>query len=163
MGIIKKWMAILLVLLVSYPPILANKITADEMNKMTSDRWNIIDDTEEYIEVKAICTFYTSLESCNGSGNSGKNAVGGCLNKTSIAIPRNSMPYGTVIEIDKIGTKVADDCGNGKYIKINEDGSYRFDIYVPRLHGENDKEYKERVLMIGKLETMAKIYYTGND
>ena len=116
------------------------------------------EEKKEYIEVKAICTFYTSLASCNGD-NLGLTASGKYLSNTSIAIPRKSMPYGTKIEVEGIGTRYADDCGSTKHIRIMEDGTYRFDVYMPRIKGESDSQYKKRVVSYGKLETTAKIYY----
>ena len=136
------------------------KVTKEEEFISTIAEMMVMPEEEkkEYIEVKAICTFYTSLASCNGD-NAGRNAIGGYLSETSIAIPRKSMPYGTMIEVKGVGVRYADDCGSKKHIRIMEDGTYRFDVYVSRIKGESDSQYKKRVTNYGKFETTAKIYY----
>lgn len=111
----------------------------------------------EYRTVNCELTFYTDLAVCNGS-NAGKNAIGGYLSKTSIAIPRKSMPFGTKIDLGEYGIRYADDVGSPKYIKIKDDGTYIFDVFMPRIKGESDKQYKDRIMSYGRVKTTAKIY-----
>lgn len=136
------------------------------LDELKEDRWREVVESieyEEYVEVDCELTFYTSLAVCNSAENVGKNAIGGYLTETSIAIPRNSMPFGTKVEIDGYGVRYADDVGHKDYIKIKEDGTYRFDIFIPRLDGESDETYHKRIMNMGRVRTTAKIYLYGED
>lgn len=132
--------------------------TAEECNQAMMDRWNI-PEPEYYEEIDVVATFYTSLEECNGEGNAGKNAIGGELVATSLAVPRDSIPFGTKVYIEGIGLRIADDVGNPEYIKINPNGSYRLDVFMERIPGETDKQYKARIMRMGVVRTTAKVYY----
>ena len=130
------------------------------------------ENNEEYVEINVVVSYYTGVDDENG-GYEGMNALGGRLTETSIAIPRpreNSLvKYGTIIEFDDLGesymndyngkhlTRIADDCGNVKHIRIREDGVYRMDIYCPRFKNESISEYKKRVTSYGKYSTTAKV------
>lgn len=132
----------------------------------------VFEEQTTYESIKVVVSYYTSLAGENG-GYAGLNAIGGELSETSIAIPRpnsNSLiQYGTVIEFDDLGeaymedyngnhlTRVADDTGNPNHIYIKGDGTYRVDVFCPRLKGESDSEYKQRVLKYGKHRTTARV------
>lgn len=148
--------------------------SVEDANRAMIDRWSI----EENIgyEVDALLTFYTDLASCNSYENKGKNAIGGYLTKTSIAIPRKSMPFGSEITLSSLPNslvsdygdsvtykRIADDVGSTKYIKINSNGSYRLDVFCPRLYGETDREYKARINSYGVHSTTAIIYERDGD
>lgn len=133
-------------------------VTSDDMNTAMADRYSIY---AGHKTVSAELTFYTSLASCNGEANVGRNAIGGFLSSTSIAIPRGSMPFGTHIYIEGVGMRIADDVGHPNYIRIKDDGTYIFDIYCPRLNGENDDDYKSRIMSYGRVKTKARIYDFG--
>lgn len=127
---------------------------------------------KNYIDIDVEVTYYTGLASENGSKNAGKNAIGGYLSNTSIAIPRKDdlVKYGTKIEFSNLGKKymddyngkhlirIADDCGRPKHIRVREDGVYRMDVYCPRIGNETDDEYWSRVDSYGKYKTTAKVY-----
>lgn len=115
-----------------------------------------------YVEVPCELTFYTDMAICNGQ-NAGKNAIGGVLSQTSIAVPsidgKPIIPYGTRIDIgSQYGMRIADDTGNEKYIRVKKDGTIIFDVFIPRLKGENDRDYKARIMNMGRIKTTAKIY-----
>ena len=132
----------------------------------------VFEEQQNYESIEVVVSYYTSLAGENG-GYAGLNAIGGELSETSIAIPRpnsNSLiQYGTVIEFDDLGeaymedyngnhlTRVADDTGNPNHIYIKGDGTYRVDVFCPRLKGESDSEYKQRVLKYGKHRTTARV------
>ena len=40
---------------------------------------------------------------------------------------------------------VVEDRGSSKYIKVNNDGSIRLDVYLPRINGETDAQYNKRI------------------
>lgn len=127
-------------------------------------------DDSDYIDV--VVSYYTSLAGENG-GYAGLNAIGGELTGTSVAIPKpNSdslVQYGSVLEFNDLGdaymqdydgkylTRVADDTGNPNHIYIKHDGTYRLDVFCPRLEGETDYEYRKRVVNYGKHKTTARI------
>lgn len=116
-----------------------------------------------YKEISCELTFYTDLESCNGSNNK-LTASGVKLNPMTVAVPRKKdskqtvFPFGTKIYIDGIGDRIVEDTGNPKYLKIKSDGTYILDVYVPRNKGEDDNTYHRRVLNMGRVTTTAKVY-----
>lgn len=134
----------------------------------------IEDDTvkeEKYITLDVVVSYYTSLPEENGVNYGGRNAVGGYLSSTSIAIPRNGIiKYGMTVEFESLGetymkdyngqylTRIADDCGSPKHIRVREDGVYRMDIYCPKFSYESDEQYKARVNNYGKYRTTCKVY-----
>lgn len=109
-----------------------------------------------YKEVKAICTFYTSLASENG-GYAGRTANNGYLSSTSIAAPKD-IPFGTKIDLGQFGTKIVDDRGSSAHIRWIDSNTIRLDVYVPQNKGETAQAYYERVNELGKVEVSAKIY-----
>lgn len=127
---------------------------------------------KDYVEIRVVASFYTGLEEENGDGLGGKNAIGGYLSKTSVAIPRHDelVTYGMEIEFERFSdgymrdyngqylTRIADDTGNPKHIRVREDGVYRMDIYCPKLANEDKDQYWSRVNSYGKYETTAKVY-----
>lgn len=136
------------------------------------------EENKDYVTIDIIVSYYTSVEEENGNGLEGRNAIGGYLSNTSIAIPRvteNSIvKYGSVIEFEDLGEaymkdyngkylkRIADDCGSPKHIRIREDGVYRMDIYCQRLPNESRSQYIKRVNNYGKYKTTAKVYLKNN-
>lgn len=136
------------------------------------------EEKKDYVMIDVIVSYYTSVEEENGNGLEGRNAIGGYLSNTSIAIPRvteNSIvKYGSVIEFEDLGEaymkdyngkylkRIADDCGSPKHIRIREDGVYRMDIYCPKFPNESKSQYIKRVNNYGKYKTTAKVYLKNN-
>ena len=54
------------------------------------------------------------------------------------------LKFGTKIMIEG-NEYVVEDRGSSKYIKVNNDGSIRLDVYLPRLDGESDSAYYKRI------------------
>lgn len=130
-----------------------------------------LDEKQNYEEYNAIVSYYTYLPECTGSGL-GITASGKKVSETSVAIPRkdNVLKFGTKIEFKTLApqymkdynskylTRIADDTGNSNYIRKMEDGTYRLDVFCPKLPNETDKEYHKRVYSYGKTETKIKVY-----
>lgn len=118
---------------------------------------------KDYIEIRCELTFYTSLASCCGDSDC-LTASGVEVNPLTLAVPRKDnskkpvFPFGTKVVIDGYGEKIVQDTGNPKYLKIKEDGTYIFDVYVPREQSESDEQYRQRVLEMGRVESKAKVY-----
>lgn len=94
-------------------------------------------------------TFYTSLAEEN-SGYEGLNAYGGNLEYGQIA--SNVYPKGTQIRLEGMGMFEVYDVGGQDF-----DTGNRIDIFIPRLDGESDAAYKERVLSMGKVKVKGYI------
>lgn len=90
-----------------------------------------------------VLTFYTSLSEEN-SGYEGLNAYGDGLEYGQIA--SNYYPKGTLIRLEGIGMFEVTDTGGSDF-----DSKNRIDVFVPRISGENNSDYKDRVLALGKL------------
>lgn len=132
------------------------------------------DDKEEekdYVTLDVIVSYYTSLPEENGVNYGGRNAIGGYLTNTSVAIPRTGIiEYGMTLEFESMSeaymkdyngkylTRVADDCGSPSHIRVREDGVYRIDIYCPKFSYESDSQYYRRVNNYGKHQTTCKVY-----
>ena len=54
------------------------------------------------------------------------------------------LKFGTKIMIEG-NEYVVEDRGSSKYIKVNNDGSIRLDVYLPKIDGESDNEYYKRI------------------
>lgn len=119
----------------------------------------------------AIVSYYTYLPQSTVHGT-GITASGKKVSNTSLAIPRKDslLKFGTKVEFDELApkymedyqgqflTRIADDTGNPKNIRKMNDGTYRLDVFCPRLTNETDEEYHKRVYGYGKTETKIKIY-----
>lgn len=80
------------------------------------------------------------------------------------------MKFGTKIEFEQLApqymidydgeymVRIADDTGNPNHIRKMEDGTYRLDVFCPKLPNETDTEYYDRVVAYGKTETKIKVY-----
>lgn len=89
-----------------------------------------------------VLTYYGLLESECGKTD-GITASGRKISRGMIASPPQ-LKFGTKIIIEG-NEYVVEDRGSSKYIKVNNDGSIRLDVYLPRLDGESDKEYYNRI------------------
>ena len=103
------------------------------------------------VEKNAIITYYAELP--NELGNSSVTASGKQVQDGFIAAP-DEYEFGTEIIIDG-KTYVVED--RGGYINTLEDGTIRLNIFVPRLDGENDTDYNNRVLQMGVTEAVVEI------
>lgn len=103
------------------------------------------------VEKNAIITYYTELP--NELGNGSVTASGKQVQDGFIAAP-DEYEFGTEIIIDG-KTYVVED--RGGYINTLEDGTIRLNIFVPRLDGENDTDYNNRVLQMGVTEAVVEI------
>lgn len=126
---------------------------------------------QEYNEYDAIVSYYTYLPECTGNGL-GITASGVQVSETSVAIPRkdNILKFGTKIEFGTLApkymedydgkylTRIADDTGSPKHIRKMGNGTYRLDVFCPRLPNETDKEYHKRVNSYGKTQTKIKVF-----
>jgi 3D (Asp-Asp-Asp) domain-containing protein len=89
-----------------------------------------------------VLTYYGLLSSECGN-TKGITASGKKISRGMIASPPQ-LKFGTKIIIEG-NEYVVEDRGSSKYIKVNNDGSIRLDVYLERLDGESDKEYYNRI------------------
>ena len=137
---------------------LEDKLMLVENNSQDKENFVDNDDSEivssisrSQIEKNAIITYYAELPNEFGGGSvtaSGKQVQDGF-----IAAP-NEYEFGTEIVIDGKTYTVED---RGGYINTLEDGTLRLNIFVPRLDGESDIDYNNRVLQMGVVETIVYI------
>lgn len=93
-----------------------------------------------------VLTYYGSTD--NECGNSlGITASGKKVSRGMVASPP-SLKFGTKIQING-NVYTVEDRGASKYIRTNNDGSIRLDVYVPRESGESDYQYEKRVNKMG--------------
>lgn len=125
----------------------------------------------DYKTYNALVSYYTYLPQCTGNGL-GITASGKKISETSVAIPRKDdvLKFGTKIEFKNLAAKymedyegkylirIADDTGNPSHIRKMEDGTYRLDVFCPRLPNETDVDYHKRVNTYGKTKTTIKVY-----
>ena len=62
-------------------------------------------------------------------------------------VANNIFPFGTMIYMESYGLKVNKDRGSHKYFNSVE----QFDIFVPRIPGESDSQYSQRVHAMGRV------------
>lgn len=93
-------------------------------------------------------SFYTELECCNGVNYSGITASGDSLEYGIIA--SNVYPMGTKIYLEGYGEMIVKDRG-GKHFN----DPLRLDVYIPRNGNESDKEYKNRIMQLGRQEVIG--------
>ena len=137
---------------------LEDKLMLVENNSQDKENFVDNDDSEivssisrNQIEKNAIITYYAELPNEFGGGSvtaSGKQVQDGF-----IAAP-NEYEFGTEIVFDGKTYTVED---RGGYINTLEDGTLRLNIFVPRLDGESDIDYNNRVLQMGVVETIVYI------
>ena len=89
-----------------------------------------------------VLTYYGLLESECGN-TKGITASGKKISRGMIASPPQ-LKFGTRIMIED-NEYVVEDRGSSKYIKVNNDGSIRLDVYLPRINGETDAQYNKRI------------------
>lgn len=89
-----------------------------------------------------VLTYYGLLESECGKTD-GITASGKKISRGMIASP-SQLKFGTKIIIEG-NEYVVEDRGSSKYIKVNNDGSIRLDVYLERLANESDREYYNRI------------------
>lgn len=84
--------------------------------------------------INIVASHYSGREEENGRGNEMKNALGGELTSSTIAVPRN-IKLGSLIKLtDNDGNeyiKIALDYGHTKYIKWIDDNTMKIDICKP--------------------------------
>ena len=73
-----------------------------------------------------------------------------------IAVPK-SIPFGSKIIIEG-NEYIATDTGNPEYICELSDGTLRVDVFIERLHGENDYQYEKRINNMGVKKVVGKLY-----
>lgn len=119
----------------------------EERKRLEIERQKEIEKQKKAMNTKTfVLTYYGST--VNECGNSlGITASGKKVKSGMVASPP-SLKFGTQIEIN--GTiYTVEDRGHPKYIKENNDGSIRLDVFIPRLEGENDTQYEKRVNNMG--------------
>jgi 3D (Asp-Asp-Asp) domain-containing protein len=67
-------------------------------------------------------------------------------------VASNVIPYGTKIKLQGWGNVEVLDSGGSNF-----DAPHRLDVYVPRIDGENDREYYKRVQKMGRVKVQGKI------
>lgn len=140
-------------------PTLAEYRTAEDLNKIMAERYNIIEDTEEdeWISVNLHISYYTDLIYENSS-HGAVDAKGNKLKFGTIAIPRD-LPLGTEFKIEGYDNIFyGTDRGSKKYIKWldKEKTTMKIDMFIPRNKGESESAYFKRVNMKGITKTTGK-------
>ena len=137
---------------------LEDKLMLVENNSQDKENFVNNDDSEivssisrNQIKKNAIITYYAELP--NEFGDGSVTASGKQVQDGFIAAP-NEYEFGTEIVIDGKTYTVED---RGGYINTLEDGTLRLNIFVPRLDGESDIDYNNRVLQMGVVETIVYI------
>lgn len=93
-----------------------------------------------------VLTYYGST--VNECGNDlGITASGKKVQSGMVASPP-CLSFGTQIQIGD-NVYVVEDRGHPDFIKQNNDGSIRLDVYIPRLSGESTAQYEKRVNDMG--------------
>lgn len=93
-----------------------------------------------------VLTYYGST--VNECGNDlGITASGKKVQSGMVASPP-CLSFGTQIQIGD-NVYVVEDRGHPDFIKQNNDGSIRLDVYIPRLSGESTSQYEKRVNDMG--------------
>lgn len=96
-----------------------------------------------------ILTFYTSLDSENSSAGA-VTCTGSKLRAGMVA--NNVLKLNTKIYLEGYGNVVVADTGG-----VNFNTRNRLDVFIPRKNGENDYQYKKRVLSMGKIKVKGYI------
>lgn len=94
-------------------------------------------------------TFYSGL-ACENSKYGAVNCKGVKLFDGIVA--NNVLPYGTKIKLEGWGNVEVLDVGGSNF-----DTPHRLDVYVPRIEGESDNEYYNRVQRMGRVKVQGKI------
>jgi len=126
-----------------------------EKDKLESDKIKTEKLKQEQLEKEKInelqwqefvLTYYGVLESECGKTD-GITASNKRISRGMVASPPH-IPFGTKIIIDG-NEYVVEDRGSSKYIKVNNYGSIRLDVYTPRRESESDSQYKKRIQSYG--------------
>lgn len=141
-----------------YKPVIERKIVETVVEPVQEPE--IPEPEKTFVDVILTCSFYTSLEICNGPGYANINAMGGELAPGQIAAPY-SIPFNTVFETEEFGTLTVADRGHPDYIKELGTNHYKVDIYIARNEGESDDDYYNRVLHMGIQTINARMYKEG--
>ena len=119
------------------------KKSEEERLKKESEKQKKNDNRECY---NFVITYYALLQDECGKTD-GITASGKHISSGMIASPK-IFKFGTKLMIEGIAYTV-EDRGSSKYIKVNNDGSIRLDVYVPRLPNESNPHYSKRVSNMG--------------
>jgi 3D (Asp-Asp-Asp) domain-containing protein len=119
-----------------------NKKIENEKKKAEEQRQKELEKKEEPEWQEFVLTYYGLLHSECGKTD-GITASGMKISRGMIASPPQ-LKFGTKIIIEG-NEYVVEDRGSSKYIKVNNDGSIRLDVYLERLNGESDREYYNRI------------------
>ena len=93
--------------------------------------------------IKAELSFYSDL-ACENGAYGLKTASGTDMQDNTVA--NNFLPFFTNVYIEGYGMKEVHDTGSPKYFNAYN----KFDVYVPRIPGENDTEYYNRTNAKGR-------------
>ena len=98
---------------------------------------------DEIKPIAAELSFYSSLPCENGIYGL-KTASGTIMDYDTVA--NNFLPFGTNVYIEGYGLKTVEDRGSTKYFNTEN----KFDVYIPRNKGEDDKTYLQRINSYGR-------------
>lgn len=103
----------------------------------------------QYTEMDFTLTFYT----CLPSENSGYTTTAWGEVPTYGMVASNVYEKGTRIYLEGYGEFVVADRGGSNFDNYN-----RLDVFIPRLYGESDEEYSQRVYSLGVVNVKGYIY-----
>lgn len=116
------------------------RLRKEEEKRQAHQRW-LEQNTKTFV-----LTYYGST--VNECGNDlGITASGKKVQSGMVASPP-CLSFGTQIQIGD-NVYVVEDRGHPDFIKQNNDGSIRLDVYIPRLSGESTAQYEKRVNDMG--------------
>lgn len=113
------------------------------------EKYNIKADNYQIMTMEL--SYYSDLNCENGYGNI--TATGEVLTDGFVA--NNHLSFGTNVYFEGQGMKVVKDRGSDVYF----DEIQKFDVFVPRQHGESDDVYYARVNNMGRDRVKGVIFY----
>lgn len=122
------------------------KLEEERLRKLEEERRQAHQRWLEQNTKTFVLTYYGST--VNECGNDlGITASGKKVQSGMVASPP-CLSFGTQIQIGD-NVYVVEDRGHPDFIKQNNDGSIRLDVYIPRLSGESTAQYEKRVNDMG--------------
>lgn len=125
------------------------KLEEERLRKLEEEKLRKEEERQRWLEQNTktfVLTYYGST--VNECGNDlGITASGKKVQSGMVASPP-CLSFGTQIQIGD-NVYVVEDRGHPDFIKQNNDGSIRLDVYIPRLSGESTAQYEKRVNDMG--------------
>ena len=137
------------------------KLYTEEEKKQRDEYYKTLNDLRcktglnisKYEEITFELSFYTDLDIENTLGKPSICANGEPL--TSETIANNVLPFDTNVYMEGFGLKVVQDRGSEEYFE----NVRKCDVFVPRMNGESDDDYFQRIDSMGRQQTKGYILF----